>query len=173
MPGIPGNHESREGKPHGPTKQGNPGEIPVGSDLCPLPQKTNATGQGKGQVCPVVGWALATAVRWEGRLVRGGGRGAAAELGSLLPTRPLQGAKEKLLNAVRGVTEWRQQLGVGGGQRKEGAPLSPPLTILPDTNRDARTCESNTEAVQPRPQRQHNLAGKFAVRGFGGVMSVF
>ena len=26
----------------------------------------------KGQVCQAVGWALATAARWEGRLIRGG-----------------------------------------------------------------------------------------------------
>lgn len=37
MPGIPGNRESREGKGNRPTKEGNPGAIPAGSDLCPLP----------------------------------------------------------------------------------------------------------------------------------------
>lgn len=40
----------------------------------PCLERQMPLAKGKGQVCPVVGRALATAVRWEGRLVRGGGQ---------------------------------------------------------------------------------------------------
>lgn len=50
---------------------------------------------------------------------------------------------------------------------RKGRPLSPSL-ILPDTNRDAGTRASNTEAMQQRLRGQHSLTGEFAVRGFGG-----
>ena len=86
MPGIPGNHESREGKPHGPTKQGNPGEIPVGSDLCPLPRKTNATGQGKEAGVPGSGLGLGDGSEVGGEV--GQGRGAEGQLLSWVPFYP-------------------------------------------------------------------------------------
>lgn len=57
--------------------------------------------------------------------------------------------------------------GWGVGKGRKGCPLSPP-PVLPDTNRDARTRASNTEAVQQRLQGQHNLTGGSAARGFGG-----
>ena len=106
MPGILGNRESREGKANGPTKEGNPGAIPAGSNLCPLPRKTNATGQETGAGVLGSGPGLGDGSEVGGEVGQGSwGRGAGAELGSLLPARPPQGTQEKLLRAVRGVTE--------------------------------------------------------------------
>lgn len=38
----------------------------------PCLERQTPLAKGKGQACQAVVWALATAVRWEGRLVRGG-----------------------------------------------------------------------------------------------------
>ena len=102
----PGNCESREGKANGPLQEGNQGEIPAGSDLCIVPQKTNATGQGKGAGVPGRGTGLGDSMEVGGEVSQGRwGRGAGAELGSLLPAWPPKGAEERLLNEKREMSE--------------------------------------------------------------------
>lgn len=102
MPASPGNCESREGKANGPVQEGKRGEIPAGSDLCSVPQKTNATGQGKGAGVPGRG----TGTEVGGEVSQGRwGRGPGTELGSLPPAWPPKGAEERLLNEKREKSE--------------------------------------------------------------------